>query len=286
MPTPTHLKESHEANTGDNRFIAMLTDKFGPQLWLDDIEESKALIASIKSLYNKVKNSHRKQKRRTGGKYFDMHVLPVVDITLSFAWSNVWDAIVALAHDFPEDDEEMTAWEALFWIETTFGKKYGPLLRNSIANLTKDDLENYMDGSIKDKFMQKSPPEKSAFLKANQKDLSEIRGEKYFTNLDLNGDDRDLRVKTADSIHNLMSSHTLGNKKIIKTLSEKETFLVPLLKKRNMMEELRALEIAIAITKLVLHQKDVRGEIISVLNNISFPGTSKAILSLFQGSTH
>lgn len=285
MPTPTHLKETHEANTGDNRFIAMLTDKFGPQLWLDDIEESKALIASIKSLYNKVKNSHRKQKRMTWGKYFDMHVLPVVDITLSFAWSNVWDAIVALAHDFPEDDEEMTQEEALNRIAHTFGKKWWPLLRSSIANLTKAELPTYLDGSIKDKFAQKSPEDQQVFLQANKQDLSEIRGEKYFANLEENGDNRDLRVKAADSIHNLMSCHVLWQEKIEKTLYEKEVYLIPLLKKRNMEEELCALEIAIAITKLVQHKNTVSEEIITILKNISFPGTSKAIMTLFQRPT-
>ena len=285
MPTPMPLKDTPEILTWDNRFIAMLTDKFGPQLWLDDIEESKALIASIKSLYSKVKNSHRKQKRMTWGKYFDTHVLPVVEITLSFSKANVWDAIVALAHDFPEDDEEMTQEEALDWIAHTFGKKWGPLLRSSIANLTKAELPNYIDGSAKDKFAQKSPEDQQVFLQANKQDLSEIRGEKYFANLDLNGDDRDLRVKTADSMHNLMSCHTLWPKKIEKTLSEKESYLVPILKKRDMIEELRALEIAIAITKIVQHQKDVSDSIIAVLKHISFPGTSKAIMSLFQRPT-
>lgn len=52
-----------------------------------------------------------------------------------------------------------------------------------------------------------------------------------------------------------------------------------------MIEELRALEIAIAITKIVQHQKDVSDSIIAVLKHISFPGTSKAIMSLFQRPT-
>ena len=53
----------------------------------------------------------------------------------------------------------MTAAEALDWTQKTFGKKHGPHIRKSIENLTKFDLPDYLDGSLKEKFEQsaKSP---------------------------------------------------------------------------------------------------------------------------------
>lgn len=282
MPSPMPLKESIEFQTGAMRFTKLLTLRFGDDLWCDTPDETKELIANIQSFYSKVKNSHRGQERMTGEKYFNGHVLPVVDIVLSFPDATVRDAITALWHDFPEDDEEMTAAEALDWTQKTFGKKHGPHIRKSIENLTKFDLPDYLDGNLKEKFEKKTEEEQKEFLRANNIDLSEIRGEKYFANLEENGSNGDLRVKAADSIHNLMSCHTLWSKKIEKTISEKEIYLLPLLKKREMTAEANAVERCLSITKLVGLKQRISQEQFAILKGLTHPGTSKAIIALFQ----
>jgi (p)ppGpp synthase/HD superfamily hydrolase len=276
------MQKHPELISGDNRFIALLTDRFGEDLWFATPDETRSIIAKIKSFYNTVKDAHRHQTRTSWGKYFNEHIIPVTEILLSFPDATLWDAIVALWHDFVEDHRELPPEEALLHIETTFGPQYGPRIRTSIQNLTKFSLPDYLDGSIKEKFLKKTPLDQEKFLEVNAQDLSGIRGEKYFTNLEENWSDGDLRVKTADSIHNLMTCHLLWTEKIQKTISEKEAFLLPILQRRNLPAEADALAWCISITKLILLKQRISQEQFAILKWLTHPGTSKAIIALFE----
>lgn len=263
----SHHPENKEViETGDNRFISKLQEKFWKNLWFEDENEAKSFIAKSKAFYNSVKDAHRGQIRKTWEWYFENHIHGVIDIILTFPDTTLRDVIVALGHDFVEDHREQLSYEqACNHILTTFWTKWWWPLVNSIKRLTKQDVEYYLDPQITRLLQWMNENEKRDFLQKNKEEFGLLRWEIYFSGLEHDWTDWDIRVKTADSIHNLMSCHKLWEDKIRKTLFEKEKYLLPIVKKRSMTHEIQALERAISFTKLILLNDNISNETILLL---------------------
>ncbi len=151
--------------TWASRFIDKLKVKFWANLWFENPDETRSFIAKAQSFYFSVKDAHRFQRRKTGESYFDEHILGVVDITLSFPDATLWDAIIALGHDFVEDHRELNFEEACSHIYTTFGPKRWIPLVASIKRLTKQDIEFYLDEDLAAIVKKLPPEEKELFFR-------------------------------------------------------------------------------------------------------------------------
>ncbi len=278
------LKKVEHQETWDVRFVSALQEKFGADLWYEDPRESRELINKIREFYLATKEWHRDQTRLTWEGYFTGHVIPVAYITSWFENSTIRDVIVWLGHDFVEDHRELSYTQALDKIEFIFGpNKRWKMLKQRISNLTKFDLEDYLPETIEEKISQitweekinfpiitkeefenLNDIEKQNFLQKYKKELGLFRGKKYFATL-AEAQEWDVRVKTWDSIHNLWSCHTLEARKIRKTISEKEKYLLPILENKWMKEEKEALILSLNTAWRKLQQKTSSDEIKKVL---------------------